>query len=153
MWWHHTGTISDRLEVMFLFSWLLVSPACMGLGYSYAELEQGALEYIKKGMSAVLLSLLVGGTISTWTAARTDLSIIYYGLRYIKPDTFLMAAFFLNLLLCSVLRNRLGYAGDRWYCHVRGGRKLWNTPALTVGAVSAVLLWEKPVPLWPPQPM
>ena len=50
-------------------------------------------------MSAVLLSLLVGGTISTWTAARTDLSIIYYGLRYIKPDTFLMAAFFLNLLL------------------------------------------------------
>ena len=30
---------------MFLFSWLLVSPACMGLGYSYAELEQGALEY------------------------------------------------------------------------------------------------------------
>ena len=93
MWWHHTGTISDRLEVMFLFSWLLVSPACMCLGYSYAELEQGALEYIKKGMSAVLLSLLVGGTISTWTAARTDLSIIYYGLRYIKPDTFL------NLLL------------------------------------------------------
>ena len=70
----------------------------MGLGYSYAELEQGALEYIKKGMSAVLLSLLVGGTISTWTVARTDLSIIY-GLRYIKPDTFLMAAFFLNLLL------------------------------------------------------
>ena len=48
MWWHHTGTISDRLEVMFLFSWLLVSPACMCLGYSYAELEQGALEYIKK---------------------------------------------------------------------------------------------------------
>ena len=84
---------------MFLFSWLLVSPAGMCLGYSYAELEQGALEYIKKGMSAVLLSLLVGGTISTWTAARTDLSIIYYGLRYIKPDTFLMAAFFLNLLL------------------------------------------------------
>ena len=39
---------------MFLFSWLLVSPACMGLGYSYAELEQGALEYIKKGKSAVL---------------------------------------------------------------------------------------------------
>ena len=60
---------------MFLFSWLLVSPACMGLGYSYAELEQGALEYIKNGMSAVFFSLMFGGTISTWTAATTDLYI------------------------------------------------------------------------------
>lgn len=81
--------LDTGLEVMFLFSWLLVFPACMRLGYSYSELEQGAFEYIKKGMGAVLLSLVVGGTISTWTAAGTVPSIIYYGLCYIQPSNYL----------------------------------------------------------------
>ena len=94
-YWDHFGPVGSDVSVLLVAG---VSRLHV-FGLQLCGTGTGALEYIKKGMSAVLLSLLVGGTISTWTAARTDLSIIYYGLRYIKPDTFLMAAFFLNLLL------------------------------------------------------
>lgn len=140
--------LNAGLEVMFLFSWLLVFPACMALGYSYGELEQGALEYIKKGMSAALLSLVVGGTISTWIAAGTVPSIIYYGLRYIKPNTFLAVAFLLSMVLslsCGTAWGTLGTVGIAMFAV---GESFGITPALTVGAIfSGAFLGETCTPM------
>ena len=140
--------LNAGLEVMFLFSWLLVFPACMHLGYSYAELEQGALEYIKKGMSAALLSLVVGGTISTWTAAGTVPSIIYFGLRYIKPHTFLAAAFLLSLALSLACGTAWGTLGTVGIAMFAVGESFHIPPALMVGAIfSGAFLGETCTPM------
>lgn len=140
--------LSAGLEVMFLFSWLLVFPACMRLGYSYAELEQGALEYIRKGMGAVLLSLTVGGVVSTWTAAGTVPSIIYYGLCYIRPGTFLASAFLLSLALSLACGTAWGTLGTVGIAMFAVGESFHITPALTVGAIfSGAFLGETCTPM------
>ena len=136
------------LEVMFLFSWLLVFPACMKLGYRYAQLEQGAFEYIKKGMGAVLLSLVVGGTISTWIAAGTVPAIIYYGLRYIKPSNFLLVAFILSFVLSLACGTAWGTMGTIGIAMFAVGQSFQVSAALTVGAIfSGAFLGETCTPM------
>lgn len=123
------------LEVMFLFSWLLVFPACMKLGCSYGELEQGAFEFIKKGMGPVLLSLVVGGTISTWIGAGTVPAIIYYGLCYLKPGNFLLVAFVLSLALSLACGTAWGTMGTIGIAMFAVGQSFQVPAALTVGAL------------------
>ena len=136
------------LEVMFLFSWLLVFPACMKLGCSYGELEQGAFEFIKKGMGPVLLSLVVGGTISTWIGAGTVPAIIYYGLCYLKPGNFLLVAFVLSLALSLACGTAWGTMGTIGIAMFAVGQSFQVPAALTVGAIfSGAFLGETCTPM------
>ncbi|MCD7909655.1 MAG: hypothetical protein LUH04_18630 [Clostridium sp.] len=106
--------INAPIQPMFLVAWLLVYPACMHLGYTFKEVDNGAMESIKKGMGVVLTIMAVGALIATWIAAGTVPAIIYYGMKMISPKIFLVASFLLCGLVslaCGTSWGTLGTAG------------------------------------------
>lgn len=123
------------IQPMFLVVWLFVYPACMRLGYTYKEIDAGVLENCKKGLGAILILMVVGAMISTWIAAGTVPTIIYYGLQTISPKIFLLAAFILCSLVsiaCGTSWGTLGTAGIAMYAV---GASLGIPNAITAGAI------------------
>ncbi|MBS6956038.1 MAG: Na+/H+ antiporter NhaC [Enterocloster asparagiformis] len=127
--------INAPIQPMFLVAWLLVYPACMHLGYTFKEVDNGAMESIKKGMGAVLTIMAVGALIATWIAAGTVPAIIYYGMKMISPKIFLVASFLLCGLVslaCGTSWGTLGTAGIAMFAI---GESIGVSSAVTVGAI------------------
>ena len=123
------------IQPMFLIAWLFVYPACMSLGYTLKEIDDGVMESCKKGFGAVLIMMAVGAIISTWIAAGTVPAIIYYGLQIISPKVFLLTTFVLCSMVslaCGTSWGTMGTAGIAMYAV---GASLGIPAPLTVGAI------------------
>lgn len=92
--------------VMFL-SWLLVNAFAIPLGYSYKDLEEIGLKQVAKSLQSVVIMLAVGVLISSWIAAGTVPTIIYYGLHIINPKYYLLT----TLIICSIVSL---FTGTSW---------------------------------------
>ena len=83
---------------------LLVAAAfitgCLGLflRFKWQEIERGIVDSIHKAMPAILIMLCVGILIGSWIACGTIPMVIYYGLKLISPQFFLVTACF----VCSL---------------------------------------------------
>ncbi len=77
------------------------------LGFSWAELETGAIEAVKSVMQAILLLIVIGATIGTWISGGIVPSLVYYGLHLLTPGLFLIV----SMVLCSVVSIA---AGGSW---------------------------------------
>jgi len=83
---------------------LLVAAAfitgCLGLflRFKWQEMERGIVDSIHKAMPAILIMLCVGILIGSWIACGTIPMVIYYGLKLISPQFFLVTACF----VCSL---------------------------------------------------
>ena len=77
------------------------------LGFTWAELEEGAIESVKSVMQAILLLIVIGATIGTWIAGGIVTSLVYYGLQLLSPGLFLI----ISMVLCSVVSIA---AGGSW---------------------------------------
>jgi len=86
------------LEGMFFLTFIVVICIGMALGYGYDDIETEGFNFVRKGLQPFFIVLAVGGMVSTWMAAGTITSIIYYGLKIISPQLFLIT----TLLLCSI---------------------------------------------------
>ena len=72
----------------------------MGLktGYRWEELQEGMFEALGRIQIAIAILALVGMIIAAWLASGTIPAIIYWGLKLIAPEHFLLSA----MVLCSV---------------------------------------------------
>jgi len=96
------------VQVPLIIGTCLASVVAIGLlGYSWAELEEGAIESVKTVLQAILLLIVIGATIGTWIAGGIVPSLVYYGLQLLNPGMFLV----LSMLLCSVVSIA---AGGSW---------------------------------------
>lgn len=86
------------LEGMFFLTFIVVICIGMALGYSYDDIETEGFNFVRKGLQPFFIVLAVGGMVSIWMAAGTITSIIYYGLKIISPQFFLLT----TLVLCSI---------------------------------------------------
>jgi len=62
------------------------------LGFTWREMQQGIVDSIHKAMPAILIMLCVGILIGTWISCGTIPLVIYYGLKIISPQFFLVTA-------------------------------------------------------------
>jgi len=90
--------------------------ACLGalLKFSWKEMETGIVESIRKALPAILIMLAVGVLVATWMASGTIPMIIYYGLKLISPQYFLVAACFvcsITSLACGTSWGTIGSLG------------------------------------------
>jgi NhaC family Na+:H+ antiporter len=69
---------------------------CLGLflRFKWKEMERGIVDSIHKAMPALLIMLCVGVLIGSWIASGTIPMVIYYGLKLISPQYFLVTACF-----------------------------------------------------------
>ncbi len=73
---------------------------CLGflMRFSWREMERGIVDSIHKAMPAILIMLSVGILIGSWISSGTIPMVIYYGLKLISPEYFLVTACF----VCSI---------------------------------------------------
>ena len=76
----------------------LAAIMCLPIGYSWAELQEGMFEALGRIQIAIAILILVGMIIAAWMASGTIPAIIYWGLKLLSPQYFLLSA----MLLCSM---------------------------------------------------
>ncbi len=93
------GLLRLRIEILLIGAAAVAGVLALRLGYTYKELEEGILESMMKGMPAMLIVIVVGALIGSWIAAGVIPMLIYYGLKMISPQYFLLTA----CVVCSVV--------------------------------------------------
>ncbi len=93
------GVFRLSIEVLLLGASALTGLVAYRMGLSYKDLEEGIVKSIGKGMPAALIMIMVGTLVGSWIAAGTIPMLIYYGLKIISPEYFLVTA----CLVCSVI--------------------------------------------------
>ena len=62
------------------------------LGFKWTELEISMFDSIKMAMQAILIIMIIGILIGTWVISGVVPSMIYWGLKVISPNIFLVAS-------------------------------------------------------------
>ena len=71
--------------ITLFFSWIILTPFAMKLGYSIAEVEETVYEMIKSAASMFALLLSIGCMVAIWLCAGTVPTLIYWGLNLVTP--------------------------------------------------------------------
>jgi NhaC family Na+:H+ antiporter len=73
-------------------------------GYRWDDIEKGVMHVVRVGLPSIAILMIVGMIVGVWIASGTVPVIIYYGLKILNPEIFLVAA----MLLCAVVSVSLG---------------------------------------------
>jgi len=98
------GFFRVRAEVLLIAAAAVAGLIGLWLGYSWKQMEQGIVESVRQALPAMLIVICVGFLISSWIASGTIPMLIWYGLKLISPDHFLITA----CLVCSVVSLFIG---------------------------------------------
>ena len=126
----------------------LAACMCLRIGFKWEELQEGMFQALGRIQIAVAILVLVGMIIAAWLASGTIPAIIYWGLKLIAPEHFLLSA----MVLCSVASvatgTSFGTMGTLGVALLGVGQALGFPPAMTVGAiVSGAYLGDKMSPV------
>lgn len=100
-----------RAEPMILMSAALASVIAYFHGYSWNDILDGIVEKLAKAMPAILILIVVGFLIGAWMIGGTIPMMVYFGLYYINPSYFYVAAFLLTALVSTCTGTSWGSAG------------------------------------------
>ena len=74
------------------------------LGFKWKDLETSMFDSIKMAMQAILIIMIIGILIGTWIVSGVVPCMIYWGLKILSPNIFLVAA----VLVCCVVSLATG---------------------------------------------
>lgn len=121
---------------------------CLKTGHTWESLQEGMFQALGRIQIAIAILALVGMIIAAWLASGTIPAIIYWGLKIIAPEHFLLSC----LMLCSVASvatgTSFGTMGTLGVALLGVGQALGYPPAMTVGAiVSGAYIGDKLSPM------
>ena len=105
------GVLKLNIEVLLIAAATVAGFIALRLGYSYKDIENGIIESMMKGMPAMLDVIVVGALIGSWIAAGTLPVLIYYGLKIISPELFLVTACIVSSVVSVVTGTSYGTVG------------------------------------------
>lgn len=123
------------VNIMFGFSWLFITPACMYLGYTFKEINDAMLDQVRKGIVGVFIMLSVGAVIASWIACGCVPAIIYFGLSIVDSKFFLVETFIVCLIFSSATGTSWGTAATAGVAMLGIGTTLGIPAPMTVGAI------------------
>ncbi|MBL4681415.1 MAG: Na+/H+ antiporter NhaC [Pseudomonadales bacterium] len=117
-------------------------------GHSWAYLETGVAESIKRAIPAIFILLMVGTLIGLWMFSGTIPFLIYWGLQIMVPEIFYVA----TVLLCAVVSISIGSswttAGTVGLALIGIASASGLSPTMTAGAIiSGAYFGDKLSPL------
>ena len=121
-------------------------------GYSPRELTAMAWRRGKKSLIVIQVFLTIGMVTALWRSSGTIAIFLYYGLRSISPQLFLLVAFLLSALLSLALGTSNGVAGTAGVVLIILARSGGVDPVLTAGAVLSAPTSGTAAPPCPPAP-
>ncbi len=93
-------------QIPLLASAIVATVLGLSLGHSWKDLEKGMLKTVVLPIQAILILMVIGALIGSWTSGGVVASMIYYGLKLLSPTFFLVAA----CLICMVVSVSSGNA-------------------------------------------
>lgn len=141
-------SLGIEIHLAIFAGWFLAIAVGLKLGFSYKEMEKAIIDGIYNGMDAIIILLAVGALVGTWISGGIVPSIIYYGLKVIHPNIFLLA----TLIICSLTSlstgTSWGTAGTAGIAMMGIGAGLGIPAPMTAGAVlSGAYFGDKLSPL------
>jgi len=73
-------------------------------GFSWEELEKGIIDTLKESLQSMLIFCIIGIVIGMWILGGIVPTMIYYGLKLISPNLFLVTA----CIICSIVALATG---------------------------------------------
>lgn len=118
------------------------------LGYHWEQIEHFMIKGISKAMQSIIILVIIGVLIGVWLNAGVVPSMIYYGLKMLKPQIFFIA----TVLICSITALATGTSwgtmGTMGVALMGIGFGLGLNPAMTAGAIlSGAYFGDKMSPL------
>ncbi|MBM3297623.1 MAG: hypothetical protein FJY83_08490, partial [Candidatus Aminicenantes bacterium] len=98
------GVYKIKPQVLLITAAFFTGVVGLLLGYTWREMQQGIVDSIHKAMPAILIMLCVGVLIGTWISCGTIPLVIFYGLKIISPQFFLVTA----CVVCTVTAMATG---------------------------------------------
>src|SRR4051812_45356573 len=80
------------LQVALILSAVVAAIVAHKNGHSWQRLGEETVKGISLAMSAIMILLMVGALIGVWNMSGTIATIVYYGIQYINPTWFYLAA-------------------------------------------------------------
>lgn len=143
-----SGDIYDAAHMPLIIAIIVTALVGIRCGHRFEEILGGIKDRIIATLDAILILLTVGLLISAFMISGTIPTLIYYGLKFLSPKTFLPA----GTILCAIV----GLAcGSSWtatatvgIAFMTIGQGLGINPALTAGMViSGAYVGDKFSPL------
>lgn len=106
-------------------------------GYALKTLFQFGREGIQRAFPVLSVLLLIGLVIASWMAAGTVPALVYYGLQWIHPHTFLLMAFGLTSGVSLLIGTSFGTVGTIGVALMTMAQGSDLNPHLLAGAVIA----------------
>lgn len=131
------GIYKIRPQVLLVAAAFLTG--CLGfiLRFSWKEMERGIVDSIHKAMPAILIMLSVGILVGSWIASGTIPMVIYYGLKIISPQYFLVTACFVCSLTAMATGTSWGTIGTLGVAFIGIAMGLGIPLGLAAGAIVA----------------
>lgn len=92
------GVLKVEAHIPFIIVISLTSLMAIRMGHSWQDLEQSMFQSLGSVFQALIILIMVGMVIGTWIQGGIVPSLVYYGLKLIQPQIFLVTIF----LVCSV---------------------------------------------------
>lgn len=101
-WSLKDGSVTAQIPLLLTAS--VAAAIAISSGYKWEQIEDGLMESLKMALKPALIIFFVGMIIGTWIVSGVVPSMIYYGLKIINPNFFLVT----SLLLCCVISTASG---------------------------------------------
>ena len=140
-----TGTVVYGAEphLPLILGTVCAAAVAMYCGYKWETVLEHMLGGIVGSLESMIILLCIGLLVATWILSGTVPALIYYGLKLIRPKTFLVTAY----LVCSAVSMILGSwgaAGSIGLAFMGIGQALGIPSAMIAGAVvSGVYVGDK----------
>lgn len=136
------------IQVALLMSAVVAAVVAHKNGHSWQRLGEEIVKGISLAMTAIMILLMVGALIGVWNMSGTIATIVYYGIKYINPAWFYLAAALLTGLVGLVTGSSWTTAATLGVAFIAIAQALGASTAITAGAViSGAYFGDKMTPL------
>jgi Na+:H+ antiporter, NhaC family len=136
------------LQVALLMSAVVAAVVAHKNGHSWEKLGEEIVKGISLAMSAIMILLMVGALIGVWNMSGTIATMVYYGVKYIDPSWFYLAAALLTGVVGIVTGSSWTTAATLGVAFIGMANAIGASTAITAGAViSGSYFGDKMTPL------
>lgn len=91
-------------QIALTFSSLIAAIIGLKNGHTWDNIGKGVVNSISQAMGAIFILLAVGALIGTWVMSGTVTTMIYYGLKILRPEIFYPAV----VIVCAIIAGSIG---------------------------------------------
>ena len=81
------------------------------MGYKPKDIFTIIINGGKNSLIVIQIFVLIGAVIAMWMASGTVPAIVYYGLKFLRPDAFILSAFLISCFVSFLIGTSVGTSG------------------------------------------